>query len=83
MNSNNFCSHFFRKRVEFVTALKDIEQNDICQRLPMKTFLLLPMQRITRIPLLIDSICHRLDSSSDRYKSAVLARSEINKVNIK
>lgn len=68
------------KRVEFVSALKEIERNDVCQRLPMKTFLLLPMQRITRIPLLIDSVCHRLDSTSDRYKSAVLARSAINKI---
>lgn len=68
------------KRVEFVSALKEIERNDICQRLPMKTFLLLPMQRITRIPLLIDSICHRLDSASDQYKSAIQARSAINKI---
>ncbi|XP_029651569.1 ephexin-1 isoform X2 [Octopus sinensis] len=68
------------KRPEFETALKSIERKDACQRLPMKTFLLLPMQRITRIPLLIDSIRHRLDPNTDRYRSAEIALLAINKI---
>ncbi|GAB1603834.1 hypothetical protein Ahia01_000664700 [Argonauta hians] len=68
------------KRPEFESSLKCIERKDACQRLPMKTFLLLPMQRITRIPLLIDSIRNRLEPNSDRHRSACTAHQAINKV---
>ena len=51
-----------RLRVEnpgFVEALKELEAEEACQGLAMNSFLMLPMQRITRLPLLTDAIASR------------------------
>lgn len=39
---------------EFKEALKQIEGSAECGGLPMISFLILPMQRVTRLPLLLD-----------------------------
>ena len=43
----------------FVEALKELECQEACQGLAMHSFLMLPMQRITRLPLLTDAIASR------------------------
>ena len=43
----------------FVEALKELEAEEACQGLAMHSFLMLPMQRITRLPLLTDAIASR------------------------
>jgi len=48
----------------FVEALKELESSQACQSLAMHSFLMLPMQRITRLPLLNDAIASRLPSGS-------------------
>ena len=51
-----------RLRIEnpaFVEALKELECQEACQGLAMHSFLMLPMQRITRLPLLTDAIASR------------------------
>ena len=51
-----------RLRIEnpaFVEALKELECQEVCQGLAMHSFLMLPMQRITRLPLLTDAIASR------------------------
>lgn len=60
--------------------MKRLEQHKDCQYLPMSSFLLLPMQRITRLPLLVDAIRHRLDSGSPRHASATRALEYLNGV---
>ncbi len=40
-------SHEFRRVVE------KLERNSVCQRLPLRSFLILPFQRITRLKLLV------------------------------
>ena len=45
--------------VMFREYLRRLESNKICQNLNMQSFLLLPMQRITRLPLLILAILNR------------------------
>ncbi|KAL5014745.1 hypothetical protein ScPMuIL_009015 [Solemya velum] len=62
-----------RKKPEFVEALRNLEHSAECQGLPMISFLLLPMQRITRLPLLVDAICHRLEPKTEQHKSATMA----------
>ncbi|KAL3862356.1 hypothetical protein ACJMK2_008328 [Sinanodonta woodiana] len=69
-----------RKEPDFSEALRRLEQNPDCQGLPMISFLLLPMQRITRLPLLVDAICHRLEPRTDRHKSATKALDLLNKL---
>ncbi|CAC5370929.1 NGEF [Mytilus coruscus] len=68
------------KRPEFIEALRRIERSPECQGLPMTSFLLLPMQRITRLPLLVDAICHRLSPGTERHKSASRALDALNRV---
>jgi len=48
----------------FVEALKELESSQACQSLAMHSFLMLPMQRITRLPLLTDAIASRLPPGS-------------------
>ncbi len=43
----------------FREYLRRLETDKICQNLSMQSFLLLPMQRITRLPLLILAILNR------------------------
>ena len=71
-----------RKKQDFLEALKRLESNPECQGLPMISFLLLPMQRITRLPLLVDAICHRMDpiNDKDRHTSAIKALDALNRV---
>lgn len=71
-----------RKKPEVDEALKRLESQPDCQGLPMISFLLLPMQRITRLPLLIDAICHRLDPFKDkeRHKAATSAFNALGKL---
>ena len=78
----NFSFYFCRKKLDFSEALKRLESDSECQGLPMISFLLLPMQRITRLPLLVDAICHRMDPISDknRHTSAIKALDALNKV---
>ena len=49
---------------KFVEALKELESSSACQSLAMHSFLMLPMQRITRLPLLTDAIHQRLPKQS-------------------
>ena len=53
--------------------VKRLESNRECQFLPMSSFLLLPMQRVTRLPLLVDAVLRRLEPSNERHSSAVRA----------
>ncbi|GFS36981.1 rho guanine nucleotide exchange factor 16 [Nephila pilipes] len=68
------------KRPEFVVVLKRLESNPVCQGLDMHSFLMLPMQRITRLPLLIDAIFHRLSPDSPIHDSCKMALATVNKL---
>ncbi|KAL6448336.1 hypothetical protein ACFW04_000344 [Cataglyphis niger] len=56
-----------RKGVKFLEAIKRIEMRPACQNLSLHSFLMLPMQRVTRLPLLADAIVSKLlIGNSDR-----------------
>ena len=46
----------------------------------MHSFLMLPMQRITRLPLLVDAIFHRLEAGSEQFDRCRLTLATLNKV---
>ena len=52
---------------KFVEALKELESSSACQSLAMHSFLMLPMQRITRLPLLTDAIASRYVKCINSY----------------
>lgn len=64
----------------FVEALKELESSPVCQALKMQSFLMLPMQRITRLPLLIGAIFSRLEENSAEYEPCQEAMDIIDKV---
>ncbi|XP_059350138.1 uncharacterized protein LOC130686438 [Daphnia carinata] len=64
----------------FVDCLRRLEASPVCQSLAMHSFLMLPMQRITRLPLLVDAIFHRLDSGSAEFERCRMTLATLNKI---
>lgn len=72
--------HFFRERPSFSELLSQLETSSACQSLTLYSFLMLPMQRITRWPLLIDAVLKRLSPQDDEYLTCQYALATMNKV---
>ncbi|XP_023981344.1 rho guanine nucleotide exchange factor 16 [Physeter macrocephalus] len=64
----------------FREALRQIEQRPACGGLPMISFLILPMQRVTRLPLLTDTLCVKTQGHPERYKAASRALKAMSKL---
>ncbi|XP_043853336.1 rho guanine nucleotide exchange factor 16 [Dromiciops gliroides] len=64
----------------FREVLKEIEKRPACGGLPMISFLILPMQRVTRLPLLMDTLCLKTQGHPDRCKVANRALKAISKL---
>ncbi|XP_066541889.1 rho guanine nucleotide exchange factor 26-like isoform X2 [Hoplias malabaricus] len=61
------------KSPSFKEVLSRIEAHPDCRNLPMCSFLILPMQRVTRLPLLIDTICQKTPKDSPLYEECTKA----------
>uniref|UniRef100_A0A3Q3JDK8 Rho guanine nucleotide exchange factor 26 n=1 Tax=Monopterus albus TaxID=43700 RepID=A0A3Q3JDK8_MONAL len=68
------------KNPAFKEALTRIEGHPDCRNLPMISFLILPMQRITRLPLLMDTICQKTPTGSAQYEECKRALQAVSKV---
>ncbi|NWS64215.1 ARHGQ factor, partial [Chunga burmeisteri] len=64
----------------FKEVLSRIESHEDCRNLPMISFLILPMQRVTRLPLLMDTICQKTPKDSSKYENCKQALKEVSKV---
>ncbi|XP_028437929.1 rho guanine nucleotide exchange factor 16 [Perca flavescens] len=64
----------------FKEALKQIEGSSECGGLPMISFLILPMQRVTRLPLLLDTISQKTPDTTAEHFAAVWALHAISKL---
>ncbi|KFP90534.1 Rho guanine nucleotide exchange factor 16, partial [Apaloderma vittatum] len=64
----------------FKETLKQIERKPECGGLPMISFLILPMQRVTRLPLLLDVMCQKTKACTAAYGAATRALKAISKV---
>ncbi|XP_064219211.1 rho guanine nucleotide exchange factor 16 [Aotus nancymaae] len=64
----------------FREVLREIERRPACGGLPMLSFLILPMQRVTRLPLLTDTLCLKTQGHPERYKAASRALKAISKL---
>ncbi|XP_069096033.1 rho guanine nucleotide exchange factor 16 isoform X2 [Pleurodeles waltl] len=65
---------------KFKETLKQIEMKPECGGLPMISFLILPMQRVTRMPLLMDTICQKTDPCSPEYEASARCLKAISKL---
>ncbi|XP_076870640.1 rho guanine nucleotide exchange factor 19 isoform X2 [Brachyhypopomus gauderio] len=50
---------------KFAMTLKKLEKDPLCQRQTLKSFLVLPFQRITRLRLILENILKRTDDPTD------------------
>lgn len=64
----------------FKEALARIEAHADCRNLPMISFLILPMQRVTRLPLLMDTICQKTPKDNPKYDVCRRALKEASKL---
>ncbi|XP_010003585.1 PREDICTED: rho guanine nucleotide exchange factor 16 [Chaetura pelagica] len=64
----------------FKETLKQIERKAACGGLPMISFLILPMQRVTRLPLLLDTVCQKTKAGTAVYGAATRALKAISKL---
>jgi hypothetical protein len=49
-----------------VNVIKTLEEDSRCQMLRIDSFLMLPMQRITRLPLLVNAVIQRTHSVKEK-----------------
>ncbi|KAM9343693.1 rho guanine nucleotide exchange factor 16 [Pholidichthys leucotaenia] len=68
------------KNTVFKETVNGIERNSECGGLPMGSFLILPMQRVTRLPLLLDTICQKTPKGTAQYYAAAWAMYAIGKL---
>nr|XP_053644134.1 uncharacterized protein LOC128696802 isoform X2 [Cherax quadricarinatus] len=64
----------------FLEVLNCLESSPVCQSLAMHSFLMLPMQRITRLPLLVDAIFHRLEYGTPMWNEYKIALATLTKI---
>nr|XP_056721218.1 rho guanine nucleotide exchange factor 16 [Euleptes europaea] len=64
----------------FRDTLKQIERKPECGSLPLISFLILPMQRVTRLPLLMDTVCQKTRTRSPAYEAATRALKAISRL---
>lgn len=86
----NYCEHQVRldrilkklkeSNKKFCEILEQLELNPICCGLSFHSFLMLPMQRITRLPLLIDAVLSKLQPDDDEYENWKVTLAMLNKI---
>lgn len=64
----------------FKETLDMLESEPSCCGLNLHSFLMLPMQRITRLPLLIDAVMTKLKSDDDEFDNWKMTLALLNKV---
>uniref|UniRef100_A0A915Q3B3 Uncharacterized protein n=1 Tax=Setaria digitata TaxID=48799 RepID=A0A915Q3B3_9BILA len=57
----------------FLSCIQRLEGDRLCQGLDMRSFLMLPMQRVTRYPLLVIAILDYTQQDSTNYQTAQIA----------
>ncbi|XP_023677876.1 rho guanine nucleotide exchange factor 26 [Paramormyrops kingsleyae] len=68
------------KNPTFKEVLSRSEAHQDCRNLPMHSFLILPMQRVTRLPLLLDTICQKTAQDSVCYGACKKALQAVSKL---
>ncbi|KAK9881638.1 hypothetical protein WA026_017160 [Henosepilachna vigintioctopunctata] len=69
-----------RDRSSFADTVRQLETSPVCQCLSLYSFLMLPMQRITRWPLLLDAVLKRLEETDPEYITCQYVLATINKI---
>ncbi|KAJ8289910.1 hypothetical protein GJAV_G00006660 [Gymnothorax javanicus] len=70
---DNTYQKLMEKNQAFRRVVEKLERNAICQRLPLRSFLILPFQRITRLKLLVQNIVKRTAPNTKAEAQAIEA----------
>ncbi|XP_072174596.1 uncharacterized protein [Diadema setosum] len=70
----------FKNNLPVTSAIRDLESHADCCSLDLLSFLMLPFQRITRLPLLLEAVISRAPEGSDMMKYAVEAFTEVRRM---
>lgn len=68
--------NFYNCRSEnsaFLSCIQRLENDRLCHGLDMRSFLMLPMQRVTRYPLLMIAILEHTQQDAISYQTAQIA----------
>ncbi|KAJ3589216.1 hypothetical protein NHX12_010063 [Muraenolepis orangiensis] len=68
------------ENTRFPGILARLEEDSVCQRLPLASFLILPFQRITRLKMLVENILKRTTPGSRDEDTATKAFNELKKI---
>ncbi|KAM6977164.1 rho guanine nucleotide exchange factor 19 [Aplochiton taeniatus] len=69
-----------QENTRFPGILARLEEDPICQRLPLTSFLILPFQRITRLKMLVENILRRTAPGSRDEDNATKAFNELKQI---
>ncbi|XP_037102113.1 rho guanine nucleotide exchange factor 19 isoform X2 [Syngnathus acus] len=69
-----------QEKARFPSTLARLEEDSVCQRLPLTSFLILPFQRITRLKMLVENILKRTTPGSRDEDTATKAFNELKKI---
>lgn len=69
-----------QENARFPGILARLEEDPICQRLPLTSFLILPFQRITRLKMLVENILRRTVPGSRDEDNATKAFNELKRI---
>ncbi|MEQ2273164.1 hypothetical protein XENORESO_000517 [Xenotaenia resolanae] len=64
----------------FKRIVESLEKSSVCQRLPLRSFLVLPFQRITRIKLLVQNILKRTTPGTVEAENTIKALRRLEKI---
>ncbi|XP_047217626.1 zinc finger CCCH domain-containing protein 13 isoform X2 [Girardinichthys multiradiatus] len=64
----------------FKRIVDSLEKSSVCQRLPLRSFLVLPFQRITRIKLLVQNILKRTTPGTVEAENTIKALRRLEKI---
>ncbi|XP_028817216.1 ephexin-1 isoform X2 [Denticeps clupeoides] len=79
-SQDEFLQNLGKKSPHILNIVHKLQEDPCCQRLPLKSFLSLPFQRITRIKILVENILKNTEPGSEVQKSAEAALKEVSKV---
>ncbi|XP_068097725.1 rho guanine nucleotide exchange factor 19-like isoform X2 [Hyperolius riggenbachi] len=69
-----------QENARFRGILAKLEEDQVCQRLPLTSFLILPFQRIMRLKMLVENILKHTAPSSQNEETASQAFTELKKL---
>ncbi|XP_043917783.1 rho guanine nucleotide exchange factor 19-like [Protopterus annectens] len=69
-----------QENTKFPSVLAKLEEDQVCQRLPLTSFLILPFQRITRLKMLVENILKQTTQGSRDEDTATKAFNELKKI---